>query len=216
MEMPPLKERIARLDMESIARPLLDLEACNICPRNCNANRISGKPGYCKAGDGFNISSICIHRGEEPPISGRKGICNIFFTNCNLQCKYCQNHQISFNCLNHAADKLSFEEVLTQIISILDKGIKAVGFVSPSHVIPQVKMIIMALKELGYKPAFVFNSNGYDKVEEIKKLEGLIDVYLPDFKYMEEEIAKNYSDAPDYHKCHQGNVPPGRLYLTFK
>lgn len=198
MDLPELRKKISTLDMGKISRVLQDLEPCNMCPRNCNAMRLSGEPGYCKAGDGFNISSICIHRGEEPPISGNKGICNIFFTNCNLQCKYCQNHQISFNCLNHAADRMSFEEVLMQIISILEKGIKAVGFVSPSHVIPQVKMIITALKELGYHPAFVFNSNGYDKVEELRKLEGLIDVYLPDFKYMDEQIAKDYSDAPDY------------------
>ena len=101
--MKTIAERIQELDIDKISEPLEELRACRICPRNCNADRFSNKPGYCKAGASFSISSICIHRGEEPVISGDKGICNIFFTNCNLQCIYCQNHQISCNALDFSA-----------------------------------------------------------------------------------------------------------------
>ena len=182
----------------SIYAPLEELRACNICPRKCNADRFSGRKGYCKAGTEFGISSICIHRGEEPVISGSKGICNVFFTNCNLQCVYCQNWQISDNKLNHKGDFMSLEQVVESIIAILDQGINILGFVSPGHYIPQMKVIVNALAYLGYKPTIVYNSNGYDDVEQLRLLEGLVDVYLPDFKYMDAEIARKYSDAANY------------------
>ncbi|MCF8235293.1 MAG: radical SAM protein [Bacteroidales bacterium] len=193
-----INNRLSSIDQEELYEAFQQLSPCNICPRECNADRLNGETGYCNTDDSFRISSICIHRGEEPVISGSKGICNIFFTNCNLQCKYCQNYQISFNCLNHDTERMTLAEVMYRIINILEEGIKAVGFVSPSHDVPQVKVIIKALKALGYDPAFVYNSNGYDRVEELRKLEGLVDVYLPDFKYMDEKIAEDYSDAPDY------------------
>ena len=182
----------------NIFEPLEELRACNICPRKCNANRFSDIKGYCKAGTGFSISSICIHRGEEPVISGSKGICNVFFTNCNLQCVFCQNWQISGNSLDHSHDDMSLDEVLRQIRLVLDTGINMLGFVSASHFIPQIKVIIAALHYLGYKPAIVYNSNGYDDVDQLRNLEGIIDVYLPDFKYMQEDLGRRYSDAKDY------------------
>lgn len=178
--------------------PLEELRACNICPRKCNANRFTAKKGYCKSGVEFSISSICIHQGEEPVISGSKGICNVFFTNCNLQCVYCQNWQISDNAMDHSANYLSLDEVIDQIIRILDTGINILGFVSPGHYIPHLKIIVNALSLKGYHPTVVYNSNGYDDVEQLKKLEGMVDVYLPDFKYMEEKIAARYSVARNY------------------
>jgi len=183
---------------DDILAPLEELRACNICPRKCNADRFSSKKGYCKAGTEFSISSICIHRGEEPVISGSKGICNVFFTNCNLQCVFCQNWQISDNHVDHSYDHMELDEVLKQIILILDTGINILGFVSPGHFIPQMRVIINALKHLGHEPTIVYNSNGYDDADQLKKLEGVIDVYLPDFKYMDPDIARKYSDASDY------------------
>jgi len=185
---------------EDILNPLEELKACNICPRKCNADRFSEKKGYCNAGPEFSISSICIHRGEEPVISGSKGICNVFFTNCNLQCVFCQNWQISENKLDHSREHMELEEVLRQIIAILDTGINILGFVSPGHFIPQMKVIISSLKHLGYEPVIVYNSNGYDDIDQLVKLEGTVDVYLPDFKYMQADIAKQYSGAADYPK----------------
>ncbi|MEN8225191.1 MAG: radical SAM protein [Bacteroidota bacterium] len=185
-------------DTDKRLSPLEELRACNTCPRKCNADRFSAKKGYCRAGTEFGISSICIHRGEEPVISGSKGICNVFFTNCNLQCVFCQNWQISDNMLDHRADFMELEDVLDQITDILDRGINILGFVSPGHYIPQMKIIVRELSAKGYDPAIVYNSNGYDDVGQLKSLEGMIDVYLPDFKYMESAISKEYSDARDY------------------
>jgi putative pyruvate formate lyase activating enzyme len=174
------------------------LAECRICPRNCGADRLGGKRGVCGSDAAFNISSICIHKGEEPAIGGEKGICNIFFSRCNLSCIYCQNWQIS--CLKGEAlqKHMSLEQVIDSIIHLLDQGCRTVGFVSPSHYIPHVKTIIEALRSLGRTPVFVYNTNGYDLVPEILALESYIDVYLPDFKYADNEIAKEFSGAADY------------------
>jgi len=177
---------------------LSELEDCALCPRNCHANRFSSELGYCKSDASFNISSICIHKGEEPPISGRDGICNIFFTHCNLQCIYCQNYQISDITTGTQETRMALDEVICRITRILDKGIRRVGFVSPSHFIPQVKIIIDCIESLGYNPVWVYNTNGYDKVEALQTLEPLVDVYLPDFKYSDPGLARSYSDAPAY------------------
>ena len=174
------------------------LENCPICPRECHVNRFHGGAGYCGTDAGLNIASICIHRGEEPVISGRDGICNIFFAGCNLHCIYCQNHEISQpdSLIRYSATEL--RTALDKIEEILSKGISAVGFVSPSHVLPQVKAIIKGLNSRGLKPVTVYNTNSFDKVETIRNLSGLIDVYLPDYKYVTPELASEFSDAPDY------------------
>ncbi len=177
---------------------LNEMGKCTICPRNCNANRLTGKTGYCRSDAGFNVSSICNHKGEEPFISGKNGICNVFFSHCNMQCIFCQNHQISRNDNKAINYKKDLDQIVEEIAEILDDGAGALGFVSPSHFIPQVKIIISALNKTGRKPITVFNTNGYDKPESIRKLEGLIDVYLPDFKYMDDHLGKIYSDTPDY------------------
>lgn len=177
---------------------------CSVCPRDCRINRIKSPSGYCKTGAGFHISSICIHRGEEPPVDGKLGICNIFFTGCNLQCIFCQNHEISFigksgQLKTHSSiPALTLEEVIQSVIRILNQGISAVGFVTPSHVVPQVKKIISELRKRGKDPVFIYNTNAYDKVETIHDLESYIDVFLPDFKYMDASLASGLSDAPDY------------------
>ena len=174
------------------------LEDCTLCPRECRVNRFEGGTGYCATDAGLNIASICIHRGEEPVISGKEGICNIFFGGCNLHCLFCQNHEISQGDYIIRKDTNSLEEILDQIVKILSEGIPAVGFVSPSHVVPQVKAIINGLHSRSLKPITVYNTNSYDKVETIRSLDGLIDVYLPDYKYVTDDIAKEYSDARDY------------------
>jgi len=171
---------------------------CTLCPRECGADRFEGGSGYCGSDAGTNIASICIHRGEEPPISGPDGICNIFFSGCNLRCTFCQNHEISHPDEKRDKESISFDEAIGIICGNLDKGIRAVGFVSPSHVVPQVRAIIKALNELGYKPITVYNTNGYDKRDVITGLDGMIDVYLPDYKYYAGGTAEELSDAVDY------------------
>jgi putative pyruvate formate lyase activating enzyme len=186
------------MDFTSFLAPLDKLHDCDLCPRECHADRFSENLGYCKSEALFNISSIFVHKGEEPAISGENGICNIFFSHCNLQCIYCQNYQISENSTSGKSTEMKLDEVIRQVTTILDSGINRVGFVSPSHFIPQVKIIIQCIKSLGYDPVWVYNTNGYDKPETLRSLEGMIHVYLPDFKYMESALADEYSDAPDY------------------
>jgi putative pyruvate formate lyase activating enzyme len=191
-------EKIASLDLKVLLEPLEELHSCNICPRACRADRFSSKLGYCNADASFRVSSVFPHLGEEPVISGSKGICNVFFTNCNLQCIYCQNHQISCNKSDYSQQKINFTELIQRIVSVLSEGINHVGFVSPSHYIPHIKAIINAIRSLGLDPVFVYNTNAYDKTDSIRGLENYIDIYLPDFKYADEEIARRYSDAKNY------------------
>jgi len=194
------------LNSDQLNNLLFELHHCTVCPRNCQVDRIKGKAGYCRSDAGFNVASVCIHHGEEPAISGIKGICNIFFTNCNLQCIYCQNYQISNNHLIHKTIGNSarnsnldvLNEILDTITNILDQGVRSVGFVSPSHFVPQVKVIIQAIEQRGYKPIWVYNSNGYENITTLQTLEGIIDVYLPDFKYSDHELSRKYSDAGNY------------------
>ncbi len=174
------------------------LSNCTLCPRECRVDRFSGGKSWCGADAGMNIASICIHRGEEPPISGPDGICNIFFSGCNLRCIYCQNHEISRPDALSVSRSIGFEEAIKIITGMLYRGIKAVGFVSPSHVVPQVKAMIRTLNSKGYKPVTVYNTNSYDKKETIRSLEGLIDVYLPDYKYVSSDISAEFSGARNY------------------
>jgi putative pyruvate formate lyase activating enzyme len=189
---------IDRISFDKLLIPLNELSDCSFCPRNCHKDRFLGETGYCHSDAGFNVSSVCIHKGEEPVISGKKGICNVFFSRCNMQCIFCQNYQISRNNENVVSYKMQLREILGRIIEILDTGVESVGFVSPSHFIPQVKIIIAGLNQIGRKPIIVFNTNGYDKVSTIRQLEGLVDVYLPDFKYMDDHLSELYSSAPEY------------------
>jgi putative pyruvate formate lyase activating enzyme len=174
------------------------LEDCTLCPRECRINRFEGGTGYCGTDAGLNIAAVCVHKGEEPVINGHNGICNIFFSGCNLHCLFCQNHEISQGETVTSTRGADPDEVLDQIVKIISEGISAVGFVSPSHIVPQVKAIIRGLNSRGYKPITVYNTNGYDKLETIRSLSGMIDVYLPDYKYVTKGIASEYSDASDY------------------
>lgn len=174
------------------------LKSCSICPRNCRVNRLSGEKGYCHAGAGFEIASITLHRGEEPVISGKNGICNVFFYHCNLQCLYCQNYQISSKKCLFQGKVQTQEEVLEQIKRILDTGVENLGFVSPSHMIPQMIRIIKILREEGYRPITVYNTNSYDTPETLRFIEEWVDVYLPDFKYSDAALSEKWSGSNDY------------------
>ena len=187
-----VKEEIYNIDEIKL------LSHCTLCPRECGVNRFEGGAGYCGSDAGMNIASICVHRGEEPSISGPEGICNIFFAGCNIRCIYCQNHEISKPGGNCAGRITCLNEALDTIIKFLSAGVRAVGFVSPSHVVPQVKAIIRGLNSRGLKPVTVYNTNSYDKPEVIESLDGLIDVWLPDYKYVTPSLAEDYSDAPLY------------------
>lgn len=171
------------------------LICCGECPRGCCTNKAIS-PGFCGGSDNLNIASICLHRGEEPPISGKKGICNIFFPGCNLSCIYCQNDQISRRDILYP--KLNLNAAADQIIEIAETGSGSVGFVSPSHYIKQMIKIAEIIKKKSPHIVLVMNTNCYDKAETIRGLDGLIDVYLPDYKYSDSRLSAEYSNAPDY------------------
>ena len=160
--------------------------------------RAEGEDGYCRTGTDLYIASICLHRGEEPPVSGETGICNVFFAHCNLQCIYCQNYRISRNDSMAEKFRMSLSNAIDRIETILDRGARGVGFVSPSHCVPAMRDIIAGLKERGIDQTFVFNTAAYDRVKTIEELEGKINLYLPDLKYQDEALAEEYSGAADY------------------
>lgn len=173
------------------------LTSCNLCPRGCGVNRLQ-TVGFCGCTDRPLVASICVHRGEEPVISGNTGICNVFFAHCNLRCIFCQNHQISRNSTSDAAWLVSYDQIVEQIVKILDSGVGALGFVSPTHQVFQMVQIVNRLHDLGYKPIIVYNSNGYDSVSTLQQLENVVDVYLPDFKYFDNSLALKCSFAVNY------------------
>ena len=171
------------------------MRPCNLCPRQCNVDR-SKTLGWCKVDDRIHISSIVIHRGEEPPISGEKGIVNVFFPSCNMQCIYCQNWEIS--CCGTEGTAMSLDEVCETIIELLPHSENNLGFVSPSHCVLQMVSIVKELRSRGHHPTIIYNTNGYDLPETIRSLEGMVDVWLPDFKYSDDSLARELSQAPDY------------------
>ena len=171
---------------------------CNNCPRNCHVDRKT-QLGFCHASFVPEVASIAIHKGEEPPISGERGICNIFFAHCNLQCCYCQNYDISRGNVN--PDKIFYstlDAIVDRVEALLARTENMVGFVSPSHYTNWIPRIVEALHARGLYPTTVYNTNGYDSVETLQQLAPYIDIYLPDFKYMDSNLALRYSNAVDY------------------
>ena len=164
---------------------------CKLCPRQCNIDR-DKTTGYCGVNNTLKIASAGLHYWEEPIISGTEGSGTIFFSGCNLKCVYCQNYDIS----SQAFGKEITVERLSEIFKELeDKGANNINLVTPTHYVPQ---IIEALKIYRPKIPIVYNTSGYDSVSELKMLEGYVDVYLTDLKYVDSELSKKYSKAPDY------------------
>ena len=176
-----------------------NLHRCRLCPRHCGADRTSRQLGYCKSGVKPLVSSICIHHGEEPVISGEKGICNVFFAHCNLRCVYCQNYQISRNDGEITDYEYDIERLVWEILSVTEKAkTKMLGFVSPTHFSLQMVEVIKKLHIQGYAPTVVYNTNGYETPEVLEYLADYVDVYLPDFKYFDNALASRFSDVADY------------------
>lgn len=177
---------------------LLDLHRCRICPRQCRADRFAGPTGFCGTDANYGIASITLHRGEEPVLGGAHGLCNVFFAHCNLRCRFCQNHQISRNENRIKGADCTLEGIVDAIARLLDTGVRHLAFVSPSHMVVQMLTIIRAVQRRGYRPVIVYNSNGYDRVETLRQLEEVVDVYLPDCKYRDPTLAAQWSAAADY------------------
>jgi len=179
---------------------LCRLSDCDICPRNCHVNRQKGERGICSTGRHAQVSSYNLHFGEEPPISGFRGSGTIFFTHCNLKCCFCQNYPISQ--LGHGRE-VSSPELAEIMLRLQEKGAHNINFVTPTHVIPQIIEALEIARERGFCLPLVYNSGGYDKVETLKLMEGIIDIYMPDAKYYDEKKSEKYSSAPDYFRVNQ-------------
>ncbi len=173
----------------------MDLTNCRICPWECGVNRLAGEKGVCQAGAELKIAKAFLHPWEEPCISGTRGSGTIFFTHCNLKCVYCQNYKIS---QEHFGREISLSRFADICLSLQEKGAHNINLVSPTQFIPQVKAGLKEAKVRGLSIPVVYNCNGYEKVETLKELAGLIDVYLPDLKYFSNEYAVKYSGVPNY------------------
>ncbi len=174
------------------------LSHCTCCPRNCGVNRIEGKLAVCKVGSEIRISHAGLHFGEEPPISGTRGSGTIFFAGCNLRCVFCQNYQISQEFQRRPTRNLSVGEIALEMLRLQSEGAHNINFVSPSHMIFQMADAIIAAREKGLVIPIVYNTNGYDSVDALRQIRGLVDIYLPDIKYMDDRLGKRYSAVLDY------------------
>lgn len=177
---------------------------CILCPRECKVDR-SQKRGVCKSSDKCKIARAALHYWEEPCISGTSGSGTIFFEGCSLGCVFCQNYEISDSKEEHGVE-VSVDKLVEIFFSLKEKGANNINFVTPTHFMPHIKKAIIKAKEQGFELPFVYNTSGYEKVECLRELEGLIDVYLPDMKYADDindvssqsNIAYVYSRAKDY------------------
>ncbi|MBN1643497.1 MAG: radical SAM protein [Dehalococcoidales bacterium] len=175
------------------------LASCDICPRKCGVNRLNGATGFCHSGALPIVDTVCKHMGEEPPISGMRGSGTVFFGNCNLRCVYCQNHQISQNRHKMRGKEMDCRTLAERLLYLQNElGCHNINFVSPSHFVPQILKTILLAIPMGLKVPLVYNTSGYDSLETLKMLEGIIDIYLPDIRYASNGIAKRFSQAPDY------------------
>jgi putative pyruvate formate lyase activating enzyme len=182
-----LKEKTAQ------AREIL--RACTLCPRACGVDRLSGEKGICETGKRAIVSSYNAHFGEESPLVGRNGSGTIFFARCNLLCLFCQNYDIS-----HEGDGVPVAptEIAKAMLLLQEQGCHNINFVTPSHVVPQILESLEKAVELGLRVPLVYNSSGYDSVDTLSILEGVFDIYMPDFKFWDSKVAGQLCDAPDY------------------
>jgi putative pyruvate formate lyase activating enzyme len=171
------------------------LTRCRLCPRVCHVNRLEGEKGYCRAGLDAMISSAFPHFGEEPPLVGYHGSGTIFLTHCNLRCVFCQNYDIS-----HLGQgkPITTSELAQYMIGLQQRGCHNINFVTPTHYVPQIVAALPEAIELGLTVPLVYNCGGYESLEVIKLLDGIVDIYMPDTKFSREETGTRYGNAPDY------------------
>lgn len=174
------------------------LENCTVCPKDCGNNRLRDEIAACYSGRLPIVSSYTAHFGEEPVLSGTNGAGNIFFGNCNLRCVYCQNYQISQTWKEQKKNEISHERLAEMMLELQRKGCHNIGFVSPTHFAPQMARAILIAAENGLRLPIVYNTNAYDSVEVLKLLDGIVDVYLPDLKYAENDAGFEFSKVRGY------------------
>jgi putative pyruvate formate lyase activating enzyme len=174
------------------------LERCTVCPRDCLNNRLANEIAACYSGRLPIVSSYTPHFGEEPPLVGTKGAGNIFFGNCNLRCVYCQNYQISQTHKEQIKNEVTHERLAEMMLELQSRGCHNINFVSPTHFAPQMARAILLAAEQGLRLPIVYNTNAYDSVQVLQLLDGIVDVYLPDLKYADDEAGYLYSKVSGY------------------
>ncbi len=173
------------------------LRACTLCPHRCRVNRLAGELGRCRSGAQARVASSCAHHGEEPCLSGTGGAGTVFLSGCNLQCVYCQNHQISQGDISAypACDK---EQLADLFLALQAQECHNLDWVSPTHLVSQLVEALVIARDNGLRLPVVYNSNGYEELATLQLLEGIVDIYLPDLKYADAGTAARYSAVPDY------------------
>lgn len=169
--------------------------SCTLCPKHCGVNRTSGQTGFCGMPASIQVARASLHMWEEPCISGTNGSGTVFFTGCNLKCVFCQNHTIA---IGKKGREVSVSQLADLFLMLQDKGAHNINLVTPSHYVPGIAEALRLSKEQGLRLPIVYNTSGYDSVSTLSLLDGLIDVYLPDFKYVSQELSKRYSHVADY------------------
>lgn len=167
---------------------------CNLCPRECSVNRNNKELGYCRASNKLKIGGYHLHMWEEPIISGKNGSGTIFFSYCNLRCIYCQNYDIS---IYDNGEEITIDRFANICLELQDMGAENINLVTPSHYIPLIREGLMIAKNKGLNIPIVYNTSGYEKVDSLRLLDGLVDIYLPDFKYYDDNLGK-YSNVNNY------------------
>lgn len=168
---------------------------CRLCPRECGVDRLKGVTGVCRTGQHAIVASAHPHLGEEPELVGHYGSGTIFFTHCSLGCRFCQNSDISHKGMGQRVDDGALADIMLDLQAL---GCHNINFVTPSHVVPQILAAVHIAAEKGLRVPLVYNSSGYDAVSTLKILEGIFDIYMPDFKFWDEQVATATCDAPDY------------------
>ena len=177
------------------------LKECCLCPRQCAVDRLSNEKGFCKTGRRAKVASYNAHFGEEAPLVGKSGSGTIFFSFCNLRCSFCQNYEIS-----HLGEGVEMEakDLATIMIKLARSGCHNINLVTPTHVVPQILEALLLAVENGLNIPIVYNSSGYERVETLKLLSGIIDIYMPDFKFWDQKWADRYCHAPNYREMAVG------------
>ncbi len=174
-----------------------EFNKCRLCPRNCNVNRNKNELGYCKASNKIKVARASLHYWEEPCLSGNNGSGTIFFSNCNMGCIFCQNYDIST--LNKGKE-ITIERFSEICLELQEKGANNINLVTPTHYVPLIKEGLILAKKKGLKIPIIYNTSSYENIDTIKLLDGLIDIYLPDLKYYNNEYSIKYSNTPNYFK----------------
>jgi putative pyruvate formate lyase activating enzyme len=199
MSEPSYVELLKNGELASRVDRLMDmLRVCRICPRDCDVDRLNNEVAACYSGLLPIVSTYTPHFGEEPALVGTRGAGNVFLGLCNLRCVYCQNYQISQTFKEQRANEVSFDRLAEIFLELQERGCHNINWVSPTHFAPQLAKSLSIAAELGLRLPVVYNTNAYDAVEVLRLLDGIVDVYLPDLKYSDDEAGREYSKVTEY------------------